>query len=654
MSAEPSSWDIASGYVDAHGRRQTIDPTTVETIGRSLLPDGAGDDRRLRVVALRSDGPRQISLADGAGELCWEIRDNGRAIASGITDASTIALPTDLPVGSYILQVDTASTGGRTILVLVAPPVAYQPPLFCEGVRAWLLVAQLYAVRSPRNWGHGDFTDLTRLLTIAAQAGAAGVGLNPLHALAPGEASGYSPSSRLFLNSLYIDVEAIAEFPGLDACGLNEEVARLRALDVIDYPAVHRVKLQALRAAYDAFRDHACSQRHGDFNDFRQRHGESLDRFATFETLHQRFGTPWQAWPTEWQNASRALARFRADGEGDAGFYAFIQWVADEQLGACARRAKDLALPVGLYLDVAVGVDAGGADVWSAPDMLPQTLSIGAPPDVFNPGGQNWGLALLHPQALIDSDFSLFRQTLRSVMRHAGAIRIDHALGLNRLFVIPVGSAATNGGYVRYPFEAMLAVTAQESAVNHCLVIGEDLGTIPEGVCETLNRWGIWSYRVAMFEREHADAFRQPEQFPENAIVTFNTHDLPTFAGWKSFYDLKVKAALGLDAGESEADRQRALDAMHTTLQQQGLSDLSLLDLLRYLARARSRLLAVSIEDILGVQDQPNIPGTTIEHPNWRRRLPVDLDALASNETLRSIAGIMAAEGRSLAQISVE
>jgi 4-alpha-glucanotransferase len=653
MSAELSSWDIDSGYVDAHGHPQTIDPTTIETIRRSLLPNGIGDGPR-RVVTLRCDGPREVRLPESAGGLRWEIRNKGRGLASGETDRSTITLPADLEIGSYSLTIDTADAGKQDIVVLMAPRCAYQPPLFRDGGRAWLLIAQLYAIRSARNWGHGDFTDLTRLLAIAAQVGAAGVGLNPLHALAPGEASGYSPSSRMFLNALYIDVEAIAEFPGLDACGLNDEVARLRALDVIDYPAVHTAKLKALRAAYDAFRDHACAQRKKDFNDFRQRHGESLARFAAFESLRQRFGTPWQAWPTEWQSASQALARFRVDGEGDAAFYAFVQWVADEQLGACARMAKDLGLPVGLYLDVAVGVDAGGADVWSAPDVLPQTLSIGAPPDVFNPGGQNWGLALLHPQALIDSDFLLFRQTLRSVMRHAGAIRIDHALGLNRLFVIPLGSAAANGGYIRYPFEAMLAVTAQESTVNHCLVIGEDLGTIPEGVCETLNRWGIWSYRVAMFEREHADAFRQPEQFPEKAIVTFNTHDLPTFEGWKSSHDLQVKAALGLDAGESVSDRQRALDAMRATLRQQGFTGLSFLDLLRYLARARSRLLAVSIEDILGLQDQPNIPGTTIEHPNWRRRLPVDLDALASNETLRSIAGIMAAEDRRLAHVSVE
>ena len=239
---------------------------------------------------------------------------------------------------------------------------------------------------------------------------------------------------------------------------------------------------------------------------------------------------------------------------------------------------------------------------------------------------------------------------LRSVMQYAGAIRIDHALGLNRLYLIPAGSAAAEGGYVRLPFAAMLAAVAQESTRNRCLVIGEDLGTIPDGVCEALNQWGIWSYRVALFEREH-DAFRRPEHYPEKAIVTFNTHDLPTFAGWKSSYDIKVKTVLGLDAGESEAERHGAQDAMRTTLARQGLlPELSFLEVLRYLARTRSQLLAVSLEDILGLCDQPNMPGTTTEHPNWRRRLPLDLDAVAKHETLCSVANVMAAEGRGCAK----
>jgi 4-alpha-glucanotransferase len=236
-------------------------------------------------------------------------------------------------------------------------------------------------------------------------------------------------------------------------------------------------------------------------------------------------------------------------------------------------------------------------------------------------------------------------------MQYAGAIRIDHALGLNRLYLIPDGAAAAQGGYIRFPFAAMLAVLAQESANNHCLVIGEDLGTMPDGVGDTLNQWGVWSYRVALFEREHDGAFRLPENFTERAIVTFNTHDLPTFAGWKSAHDLKVKTALGLDPGESETERHDALNAMTGRLAEQGLgSGLAFLDVLRYLARTRSRLLAVAIDDILGLCDQPNVPGTIDEHPNWRRRLAADIDAIAGHETLQAVNDVMAAEGRNCAK----
>ena len=195
-------------------------------------------------------------------------------------------------------------------------------------------------------------------------------------------------------------------------------------------------------------------------------------------------------------------------------------------------------MPIGLYLDVAVGVDSAGADAWRAPHSFPQDLSVGAPPDIFNPTGQNWGLATLHPQELIETDFAQFRQMLRSAMRYAGAIRIDHALGLYRLFLIPSGLSPAQGGYVKYPFEALLAVIAQESVEAECLVIGEDLGTIPEGVCETLNDWGIWSYRVALFERDATGRFRDAGAYPANAIVTFNTHDLPPFRGWLASHDL--------------------------------------------------------------------------------------------------------------------
>jgi 4-alpha-glucanotransferase len=396
------------------------------------------------------------------------------------------------------------------------------------------------------------------------------------------------------------------------------------------------------------FRGRAAAERHAKFETFRSGFGKPLQNYSSFEYLRERFSAPWQGWTQKWQRVTDALTHIKED---DIAFHAFVQWIADEQLGACRDLALHLGLPIGLYLDVAVGVDAGGADAWAAPDSISPQLAIGAPPDIYNPAGQNWGLAALRPQALIDADFELYRQTLRSAMKYAGAIRIDHALGLNRLFYIPAGAKAQHGGYVSFPFDAMLAVTAQESATTRCLVIGEDLGTIPEGVCDTLNSWGVWSYRVAIFERDSEHTFRWPDLYPQKAIVTFNTHDLPTFAGWATAHDLKIKMDIGLDPGETPSEREGAHNALRNTLSQQGLpSELSFLSMLRYLARTRCQILSVEIEDILGLQDQPNIPGTIDEYPNWRRRLPVSLDELADHETLHRIATVLAQEGRGLAK----
>jgi 4-alpha-glucanotransferase len=649
MTAELLSWSIETGYIDARGRPRTVEPDVVSALATSISPDGTSDGRR-RVAVLQADEPPIVRISDVAPPLRWQLCTDTTAVADAESTDASIALPNGLNVGSYSLKVEAAGAK-RDILILEAPEQAYQPELFRSGGRYWLLAVQLYAVRSVRNWGHGDFGDLANLLKIAGQIGAAGIGLNPLHALSPGEASPYSPSSRIFLNPLYIDVEAINEFPGVDACGLADDIMRLRSTEIIDYPAVHRAKLKGLRAAYQAFRQRCTLARRKSFEDFVERQGASLQRFALYEMLRERFGPVWQKWSAQWQDVERTCHVQDAADLGDTNFPAFIQWVADGQLRACGDLARAMSLPIGLYLDVAVGVIAGGADVWAAPEMLCRGLSIGAPPDIYNPRGQNWGLASFNPQSLIDSDFVPFRQILRSVMQYAGAIRIDHALGLNRLYLIPADRSAADGGYVRFPFEAMMAVTAQESARHRCLVIGEDLGTIPEGLCEALNRWGIWSYRVALFEREQNGAFRRPEQFPEKAIVTFNTHDLPTFAGWKSSHDLEVKAELGLDPGESTVERRQTLDAMRSRLGELGLNpELGFLDVLRYLARAHSQLLAVSMEDILGLVDQPNVPGTTNEHPNWRRRLPIDIDAFAQHESLRGVAEVMASEGRSCAK----
>jgi 4-alpha-glucanotransferase len=497
-------------------------------------------------------------------------------------------------------------------------------------------MVQLYAVRSAHNWGHGDFSDLRELIHIARNVGAAAVGLNPLHALAPGQSSPYSPSSRIFLNPLYIHLEDVPGFPGIEACSLTEEVAQLRAMETMDYPAVHSAKMKALRIAYKLFRECADAASHAAFENYRVQTGEPLSRFAAFEALRERLGVPWQNWPEKLPELSPE----------EMDFHAFVQWCAHDQLQKCATEAKTAGLPIGLYLDIAVGVDPGGGDTWSGDRNFVAALSIGAPPDVYNPAGQDWGLVSFHPQALIESDFSPLRQMLRAVMQYAGAVRIDHALGLNRLFLIPCGADAAHGAYVQLPFEAMLSVVAQESRALECLVIGEDLGTVPEGVSQRLNAWGIWSYRVALFERE-GEMFRHPEHFPPHAVVTFNTHDLPTFRGWLSGHDLRVKQGIGLDAGETDTERAAAHDAMTATLNNYGAgTDLSFEAVIRYLARTRSQLLAVAIEDLLELMDQPNMPGTIDTHLNWRRRLHVDLEAISRHAGLARIADILTAEGR--------
>jgi 4-alpha-glucanotransferase len=326
--------------------------------------------------------------------------------------------------------------------------------------------------------------------------------------------------------------------------------------------------------------------------------------------------------------------------------YEYIQWIADTQLRECRVRAQSHGLAVGLYLDVAVGVDAGGADAWSEPEAVLASLSVGAPPDVMNSAGQNWGLAGFNPAGLEARRFAPFRAMLRSVMRHAGAIRIDHVLGLKRLFLIPHGMSAQDGAYVRLPFDALLAVIAQESVRQRCIVIGEDLGTVPEGFRDTMWDWGLWSYLVLLFERGWDGAFRRPEHFNHDALVTFSTHDLPTFAGWRSNHDLEVKRGLGIDPGESHEQRGHAINAMRQALGLPWDAPLEFEAIARYLASTPTRLLVVSMEDAIGVVDQPNVPGTVDEHPNWRRRLPLQLEDLFHHPQLRGVAEAIASAGR--------
>jgi 4-alpha-glucanotransferase len=621
---------IQTEFMDGQGHRHVTSAAALKIILDALpkrppyrFLDGA--------VVVRSGQPSRTELKAATFPLHWKIASGVKVIAQGETAGRTLVWPEDLPEGSYRLHLTDASSFTEEAPLMVVPPRAFGG----DFERSWLVAVQLYGVRSARNWGIGDFTDLEGLIRLAGQLGADGVGLNPLHALfddRPADCSPYAPNSRLFLNALYIDVERIPEFqPGI-LTGKGDVVARLRTGNIVDYISVAELKWRALRAVFETFRTHATPGRKQDFETFRAERAPLLSRFGCFEVLRHKFNKPWWEWPEQWRQPDEAKCAGLRQGPDAAEieFVEFVQWTADRQLQACKELAVKLGMKVGLYLDVAVGVQSDGFDAWNEQAAISRHLAVGAPPDPLNTAGQNWGLAGFNAAGLELRSFEPYREMLRASMRHAGAIRLDHVLGLKRLYLVPHGFAANNGVYVQMPFEALLAATALESVAHRCVVIGEDLGTVPEGFREKMADWGIWSYQVMMFERDDRGAFRDVNHYAPNALVTFNTHDLSTYAGWRSFSDLKLKRALGIDPGESDEARWHALAMLGEALRHQAIGRHDLYAVAAFLARTRSRLLAISLEDLLEVIDQPNIPGTVNEHPNWRQRLPLALDKIAS------------------------
>ena len=633
LFTEANNRGIQTEFLDGQGHRRVTDAAALKIILNALPPQTPGPLMGQPVVVRHGRPARSELLPAARTPVGWKIVADAGIVAQGETSDRVIDWPEGLPTGVYRLQLTDAAVTEDAVtedLPLISAP---EKAFGGDFDRCWLLAVQLYGVRSARNWGIGDFTDLEAMIEFAAGFGADGIGLNPLHALfddRPGDCSPYSPNSRLFLNALYVDVEKLPEFQ-LDAA-TREALAPLRAGEVVDYVAVAGVKWRALRVAFAAFQAHATSARRHDFDAFRAERGPLLLRFACFEVLRHKLKKPWWEWPEEWRQPDDAkCAALRHATEADeVAFVEFVQWTADRQLGGAADLARQLGMKVGLYLDVAVGVQADGFDAWNEQAAISRDLGVGAPPDPLNTAGQSWGLAGFNAAGLELQSFAPYRDMLRASMRHAGAIRLDHVLGLKRLYLVPNGFSAVDGVYVQMPFEALLAVTALESLAHRCVVIGEDLGTVPEGFREQMADWGIWSYMVMMFERDDRGAFRGRDHYSADALVTFNTHDLSTYAGWRSFGDLKTKRSLGIDPGESDDARWHALAMLDDVLRQNAIDRNDVFSVLNFLAQTRSRLLAIALEDILGVVDQPNIPGTVNEHPNWRRRLPVPIDQMAS------------------------
>jgi len=641
LSAQARDLGILTEFFDGQGHRHVTDEIALKIIVDAFpvrIPYRFVEGP----VVIRSGRATRTRLSEAVRlPLRWEISSGPKVAARGESDQNIIVWPQDLPVGSYRLKFTDATSVDEEVPLLVAPARAFGG----DFDRGWLLAVQLYGVRSARNWGIGDFTDLAALIEFAGELGAEGVGLNPLHALfddRPTDCSPYAPNSRLFLNPLYIDVEQIAEYrPG----PATDDLARLRSGTVVDYAGVAALKWRALRAAFEVFRAERDPARQRDFAHFRIESGTLLQRFACFEVLRHRFNTPWWEWPEEWRRLDQAACdRLRAGPEANQiEFVEYVQWTADRQLRSCKALADRLGMKVGLYLDVAVGVQSDGFDAWNEQAAISRLLAVGAPPDPLNTLGQNWGLAGFNAAGLELRAFKPFRDMLQASMRYAGAIRLDHVLGLKRLYLIPHGFPARKGAYVQMPQEALLAVIAQESVAHDCVVIGEDLGTVPPGFRDDMADWNIWSYKVMMFERDDDGRFFGLDHYASNALITFNTHDLSTYAGWRSFADLKLKRSLGIDPGESDEARWRALGMLDEVLRHHGIDQHDLYSVVGFLARTPSRLLAVSLEDLLGVIDQPNIPGTVDEHPNWRQRLPVAREDIGSAVDVAALRAATAA-----------
>ena len=645
---------------------------------RIALEDGGALDGEFVPRELHMAGAEGGGTGDSRGEA------DGRRV-----ELHRLPLP-DLALGYHELVVEppegAAAEGSRSRLI-VAPARCHDGVEGAGdggadgadrgGPRVWGPALQLYAVRSKRNQGIGDFTDLADACRLAGRLGGDLVGINPLHALFahdPEQASPYSPSSRLFLHPMYIDLEAV---PGFDALSEEERpdatrLAALRTTDFIEYAAVSALKSDALEALHRRFlADGDATDGARRFADWRREAGEALERFALFETLREanaadtdRDTSAWWDWPEGWTAPGGAGARRMAEERADrVSFHAWLQWLAAEQLDAAAAAAREAGLAVGLYRDLAVGTAGGGSDAWAAQDAYLRDVHVGAPPDDFSANGQDWGLPPLDPRALVREGFEPFAEMLRANMRAAGAIRIDHVMGLSRLFWIPEGESPASGAYVAYPLRDMLAVLALESRRARCIVVGEDLGTVQEGFRETLAEAGVLSYKLMYFEKDYEgdQRFRAPSEYPYRSLVGADTHDLPTLRGFWKMDDLALRDALDLFPDEAmhedqrrerADDKRRLLEALaKEDLLPEGVSaddasvqmDEALVAAVHgFLARSDSMLLVANVEDLVGQVEQMNLPGTDRDvYPNWRRRLDVALDELEAHSGVRAATAAM-------------
>ena len=572
-----------------------------------------------------------------------------------MTDAAALGIETEYEViGGKTQRVPDETVralagvlgGGVPLRADPDPGEAYAPDALA-GPGLWGVAVQLYAVRSQRNWGIGDFTDLAGIVRWARSLGADYVGVNPLHALPyaePARRSPYYPSSRLFLNVWMIDPDAAARDLNVALPQDEDALAAARAGDLLDYEAAARAKAPAFEALWAGFAD-APQDRRDAFANFRTERGEALARHALFEALAEHLapdhGAGFPGWPEAYRTPDTDEVRRFAETHADrVSFHAFLQWLAHEQL----RAAADAAPGTSLYLDLAVGAAPDGAEVWAGGDLFARGVRLGAPPDPMAMQGQDWGLPPLNPAVLAERDFAPLRAILAASMAYAGALRIDHVLGFHRQFWIPDGRSAAEGGYVRFPRAGMIAAAAAASRDHDCLVVGEDLGTVPEGLTEALHAARILSYEVARWARLKDGSFMAGPDYPRLCLAVASTHDVAPIPGWLAGRDLRDRAeAEGWTDDHLAGARKERAAERDGLLTLWGVSDEAppetvVLAAHRFLAASKAGVVLAALEDVLLQEEQVNMPGTTDEYPNWRVRYARDLEDWTQDEGAAALA----------------
>ena len=614
------------------------------------------------VITLRTEQGDSVEIRCSPGDLevAEQVSLRGRSFVR-----KKIGLPDNLPLGYHELSIEIGGQSSDPSRLIVCPPRAYEPP-WLESGRAAGIAISLYGVRSQRNWGCGDTTDLkTFIAWIAEQTGASFVALNPLHAIAnrqPYNTSPYLPNSIFYRNPIYLDLEQIEEFKTSTRAsalldGAQAEIHELRAAEFVEYERVYRLKLRFLKLLFRAFlkewtRD---TPRARELRGYIQQEGDLLDQFAVHSALDEAIHKQcpdvwnWRSWPERFQDPrSAATQQFAQKHWRSVLFYKYVQWQLDQQFASAQQEARRRGLSIGLYHDLALATDRFGADLWAHRSFFVSGSRVGSPPDGFSPKGQDWAFPPPNGEGHYQDGYRLFAESIRKNLRHGGALRIDHVMRFFRLFWIPDGMDALEGTYVRDRYEDLLPILALESVRNKVLLVGEDLGTVPDQVRDALHRAGILSYRLLYFEQDSDGRMRKPNEYPRDALASATTHDLPTLAGFWLGRDIAARRGAGLlpdDAmyRQMVADRAREKQKMLDIF-----IELKLLPewfprnaaevpeltgelhnaVVGFLASTPSKLMVLNQEDLLKETEQQNLPGSTAEYPNWRRKMKCTVEEL--------------------------